>query len=78
MPDRYLVTHAFIKDEKNEDLQDFIQETIEECFEILDNGIFEILFVYKMFLKLQQNCLTIAFSVNIINFYCSRKYRRQM
>ncbi|XP_045448132.1 general odorant-binding protein 71 [Melitaea cinxia] len=37
MPDRYLVTHAFIKDEKNEDLQDFIQETIEECFEILDN-----------------------------------------
>ncbi|XP_026499791.2 uncharacterized protein DDB_G0290685 isoform X1 [Vanessa tameamea] len=37
MPDRYLVTHAFIKDEKNEDLQDFIQESIEECFQILDN-----------------------------------------
>ncbi|CAH2095992.1 unnamed protein product [Euphydryas editha] len=37
MPDRYLVTHAFIRDEKNEDLQDFIQETIEECFQILDN-----------------------------------------
>ncbi|XP_050350700.1 general odorant-binding protein 71-like [Nymphalis io] len=37
MPDRYLVTHAFIKDEKNEDLQDFMQESIEECFQILDN-----------------------------------------
>ncbi|XP_039753440.1 general odorant-binding protein 71 [Pararge aegeria] len=37
MPDRYLVTHALTKDEKNEDLRDFLQESIEECFQILDN-----------------------------------------
>nr|WHU27561.1 odorant binding protein 45 [Heliconius charithonia] len=37
MPDRYLVTHSLIKDEKNEDLRDFLQESIEECFQILDN-----------------------------------------
>nr|WKF45294.1 odorant binding proteins OBP16 [Peridroma saucia] len=37
MPDRYLVTHAITKDVKNEDLRDFLQESIEECFQILDN-----------------------------------------
>ncbi|XP_052741327.1 GATA zinc finger domain-containing protein 14 [Bicyclus anynana] len=37
LPDRYLVTHALTKDEKNEDLRDFLQESIEECFQILDN-----------------------------------------
>lgn len=49
MPDRYLVTHGFIKDEKNEDLQDFIQETIEECFEIMDNGILKFYTCIKCF-----------------------------
>lgn len=38
MPDRYLVTHTITKDVKNEDLRDFLQESIEECFQILDNG----------------------------------------
>lgn len=38
MPDRYLVTHTLIKDVTNEDLKDFLQESIEECFQILDNG----------------------------------------
>uniref|UniRef100_A0A1V1WCB4 Odorant binding protein 13 n=1 Tax=Mythimna separata TaxID=271217 RepID=A0A1V1WCB4_MYTSE len=37
MPDRYLVTHAITKDVKDEDLRDFLQESIEECFQILDN-----------------------------------------
>ncbi|CAB3227185.1 unnamed protein product [Arctia plantaginis] len=37
MPDRYMVTHAITKDVKNEDLRDFLQESIEECFQILDN-----------------------------------------
>nr|UVB79192.1 odorant-binding protein 1 [Heortia vitessoides] len=37
MPDRYLVTHSITKDVKNEDLKDFLQESIEECFQILDN-----------------------------------------
>nr|ALC76544.1 odorant binding protein 4 [Conogethes punctiferalis] len=37
MPDKYLVTHAITKDVKNEDLRDFLQESIEECFQILDN-----------------------------------------
>ncbi|KAI5634606.1 PBP/GOBP family domain-containing protein [Phthorimaea operculella] len=37
MPDRYLVTHVITKDVKNEDLRDFLQESIEECFQILDN-----------------------------------------
>ncbi|XP_026739215.1 probable ATP-dependent RNA helicase ddx42 [Trichoplusia ni] len=37
MPDRYLVTHAITKNVKNEDLKDFLQESIEECFQILDN-----------------------------------------
>ncbi|KAI8437008.1 hypothetical protein MSG28_010408 [Choristoneura fumiferana] len=37
MPDRYLVTHAITKDVKNEDLKDFLQESIEECFQILYN-----------------------------------------
>lgn len=40
MPDRYLVTHAITKDVKNEDLKDFLQESIEECFQILDNGVY--------------------------------------
>ena len=43
MPDRYLVTHAITKDVKNEDLRDFLQESIEECFQILDNGTYELL-----------------------------------
>ncbi|KOB79007.1 Odorant-binding protein 29, partial [Operophtera brumata] len=37
MPDRYLATHVLTKDVKNEDLKDFLQESIEECFQILDN-----------------------------------------
>ncbi|XP_032517709.2 general odorant-binding protein 71 isoform X2 [Danaus plexippus] len=37
MPDRYLITHALTKDERNEDLRDFLQESVEECFQILDN-----------------------------------------
>ncbi|CAH4028322.1 probable cyclin-dependent serine/threonine-protein kinase DDB_G0292550 [Pieris brassicae] len=37
MPDRYLVTNAMTKDVRNEDLRDFLQESIEECFQILDN-----------------------------------------
>ncbi|XP_063364446.1 protein starmaker-like [Cydia amplana] len=37
MPDRYLVTHAITKDVKNEDLKDFLQESIDECFQILYN-----------------------------------------
>ncbi|XP_053609963.1 uncharacterized protein Obp59a [Plodia interpunctella] len=37
MPDKYLVTHVLTKDVKNEDLRDFLQESIEECFQILDN-----------------------------------------
>lgn len=40
MPDRYLVTHAITKDVKNEDLRDFLEESIEECFQILDNGMY--------------------------------------
>lgn len=43
MPDRYLVTHAITKNVKNEDLKDFLQESIEECFQILDNGKFKML-----------------------------------
>lgn len=39
MPDKYLVTHVLTKDVKNEDLRDFLQESIEECFQILDNGM---------------------------------------
>jgi hypothetical protein len=42
MPDRYLVTHSLTKDVRNEDLRDFLQESIEECFQILDNGILSI------------------------------------
>lgn len=38
MPDRYLVTQVITKDVKNEDLRDFLQESIEECFQILYNG----------------------------------------
>ena len=45
MPDRYLVTHTFTKDVKNEDLRDFLQESIEECFQILDNGNYVLLSV---------------------------------
>ncbi|XP_041979277.1 general odorant-binding protein 71 [Aricia agestis] len=37
MPDRYLVTHAITRDVRNEDLRDFLQESIEECFQILAN-----------------------------------------
>ncbi|CAK1551253.1 unnamed protein product [Leptosia nina] len=37
MPDRYLVTNAMTKEVRNEDLRDFLQESIEECFQILDN-----------------------------------------
>nr|QRF70922.1 odorant binding protein [Semiothisa cinerearia] len=37
MPDRYLVTHTLTKDVNNEDLKDFLQESIEECFQMLDN-----------------------------------------
>ncbi|CAG4971241.1 unnamed protein product [Colias eurytheme] len=37
MPDRYYVTNVLTKDVKNEDLRDFLQESIEECFQILDN-----------------------------------------
>ncbi|CAG9786884.1 unnamed protein product [Diatraea saccharalis] len=37
MPDRYLVTDVITKDVRNEDLRDFLQESIEECFQILDN-----------------------------------------
>ncbi|XP_060803458.1 general odorant-binding protein 71 [Amyelois transitella] len=37
MPDKYLVTHVLTKDVKNEDLRDFLQESIEECFQILEN-----------------------------------------
>ncbi|XP_037868365.1 general odorant-binding protein 71 isoform X2 [Bombyx mori] len=37
MPDRYLVNHALTKEVKNEDLRDFLQESVEECFQILDN-----------------------------------------
>ncbi|KAM3965167.1 odorant-binding protein 59a [Aphomia sociella] len=37
MPDKYLVTHVITKDIKNEDLRDFLQESIEECFQILEN-----------------------------------------
>ncbi|XP_037970904.2 general odorant-binding protein 71 [Plutella xylostella] len=37
MPDRYLVTQVITKDVKNEDLRDFLQESIEECFQILYN-----------------------------------------
>ncbi|XP_047504153.1 odorant-binding protein 59a-like [Pieris napi] len=37
MPDRYLATNAMTKDVRNEDLRDFLQESIEECFQILDN-----------------------------------------
>lgn len=38
MPDRYLVNHALTKEVKDEDLRDFLQESVEECFQILDNG----------------------------------------
>lgn len=38
MPDRYLVTHAITKDVKDDDLKDFLQESIVECFQILNNG----------------------------------------
>ncbi|KAG6444555.1 hypothetical protein O3G_MSEX003451 [Manduca sexta] len=37
MPDKYLVTHAITKNVKNDDLQDFLQESIDECFQILEN-----------------------------------------
>nr|QID58968.1 odorant-binding protein [Galleria mellonella] len=37
MPDKYLVTQILTKDVKNEDLTDFLQESIEECFQILQN-----------------------------------------
>ncbi|XP_072949436.1 uncharacterized protein [Epargyreus clarus] len=37
MPDRYLVTHVITKDVKDDDLKDFLQESIEECFQILNN-----------------------------------------
>nr|UDM59896.1 putative odorant binding protein 9 [Corcyra cephalonica] len=36
-PDKYLVTHVLTKDIKNEDLRDFLQESVEECFQILEN-----------------------------------------
>lgn len=45
MPDRYLVTHTLTKDVTNEDLKDFLQESIEECFQMLDNGKFKILII---------------------------------
>ncbi|XP_059052067.1 uncharacterized protein DDB_G0284459 [Achroia grisella] len=37
MPDKYLVTQVLTKDIKNEDLRDFLQESIDECFQILEN-----------------------------------------
>ncbi|GBP46502.1 General odorant-binding protein 71 [Eumeta japonica] len=32
MPDRYMVNHVLLKDVRSEDLKDFLQESIEECF----------------------------------------------
>nr|CAJ2313454.1 General odorant-binding protein 71 [Metisa plana] len=37
MPDRYMVNQVITKDVKSEDLKDFLQESIEECFQILYN-----------------------------------------
>ncbi|CAH0398229.1 unnamed protein product [Chilo suppressalis] len=37
MPDKYLVTQVITKDVQNEDLMDFLQEAIEECFQLLEN-----------------------------------------
>nr|ARO70208.1 Odorant Binding Protein 49 [Dendrolimus punctatus] len=36
-PDKYLVTHAITKEVRNEDLKDFLQEAVEECFQMLEN-----------------------------------------
>lgn len=47
MADRYLVTHAITKDVKNEDLRDFLQESIEECFQILGNGAYVMVTVVR-------------------------------
>ncbi|CAH0715361.1 unnamed protein product, partial [Brenthis ino] len=37
MPDRYLITHNLMQEETDEDIRDSIQESTEECFQILDN-----------------------------------------
>ncbi|XP_050685068.1 general odorant-binding protein 71 [Leptidea sinapis] len=37
MPDKYMMTNTMTKDVRNEDLREFLQESIEECFQILDN-----------------------------------------
>lgn len=52
MPDRYLVTHGITKDVKNEDLRDFLQESIEECFQILDNGMYDTIIIFLLYTKL--------------------------
>lgn len=51
MPDRYLVAQVITKGVKNEDLRDFLQESTEECFQILHNGMYLPLYLSSRYLK---------------------------